>query len=427
MAASPATRHGARGSVGRGCAGWLPIVLLAAGCGGDSLEAEVRACARVAGAKGSANAELVDLIGRVEQQRGLPLQLAPPLGSASDNAAAVLANLYSDPLCVRLRPLLDELLGEPVTSPRRATLLDRDARLIEKTAAAADLPRCRFAPEREYGFFGRMRFLEDAAVATGLLILRSEDAARREQRTASLADMRRALRIAHQLAATRRVEARLLGGTLRGQALRAASRMIEAADWGDAEAERLYSLLRDQLADWPGDGRMLVGERATVLHAYEAIRRGLIDRLLTMKERTQLDEAGRLEPMKSASADAIDADQVGYLRAIETLIAAADKPHHQRNEDLESAMRSVRDGPLLYAQPLFLADLPDAFRLAAEDRARVEGWTLGLALAADLKTPDWRANPATGVEYRAEADAARVTVLLSGEMGERIELPRFQR
>lgn len=408
---------------------YLPLlavaVCLAAGCGGDDFEAEVIAYAEAAGAKATANAELAGLIAEVENERGLPTQLAAPTGPDADNAAVALSAAYEDPLPEELTLTIEALLEARDPSAERTQFVVNHAPLIQRTAAAVDLPRCRFRVGHEYGFFGRMDYLDDVTLAVGLLVLRAEEAGRLGEPTRALADLLRSLRVVQSLSEVRRVEARVLAATLRSRVLRSAERLFVDKFLRRTEAERLYVSLRDQLADWPTDRRMLTGDRAMVIHAYEAIRKGKLHRIVTFAEQRRLAVEGVFDAMRHAPPEQIDADQASYLAAMKRLLADADAPHHARLDAIEEAYAVARAGPMLFADPLFLADLTDTLRLVAEDRARTEAWSIALAAAAELRPPPFRTNPVTGAPYISQRDDQYVRLSNGEATPPSIVLPRL--
>lgn len=397
-------------------------LLLVGGCGGDPLERKVLGFAVPTGALSSENAELVRRVRSIEQAGGLASQLDAPPGNTGDNAAVAIFEAYSDPLHLRLVPIVEELLAEDASPEERATFLETHKQLINKTAAAADLPRVRFDVGHRYGFFARMSYLNDASLAARMLLLRARHAGS-DSSQSGFADLLRALRLGHELGKVQRVEARVLAERLRDESLSVAAEYFGAGRLGRFEAEQLYGRLRDQLADWPADRRALVGERATVIHAYEAIRGGMIERLLTIDERKRLKADGQLARVRAAAPADIDADEARYLNAIGKLLAVAKEPYHERLPAIQEAFEAVAVAPGLFAGPLFLQDLPQAIRAAAMDRARVEAWTLTLAAVAELKPPPFRTSPLTGHPYEAERDTDEVAVTFGDGPYQAIVLP----
>lgn len=403
-------------------AGWLGLVV---GCGQPTVEEKILACSEPTGALASSDRELVDRIRQIEEQRGWPSQLDRPAVANESNAAIALADCYSDPLHLRLRPRVEVLLEPGADSEERAKFLKRHELLIRKTAAAVDRPRCQFEVGHRYGFFAHMGYLDDASLAARLLHLRASRDDLGDRAPETLADLQRSLRVAHWLSRVRRIEARVLACTLREQALDTIRQRIEAGDYQRFEAEQVYSLLRDQLADWPEDRRMLIGERATVMHAYEAIRAGLLGRLITLEERRRLDESGLLERMEAATPQAIDADERGYLLTLQAVIDVSDRSQPIRTMALKTELGRLSTLPTLFARGLFLLDLPDALHRAARDRALVEAWTLALAAAADFKPPPFRLSPLSDKPYEADSLAEGAAILYGEGADDVVELPKL--
>lgn len=391
------------------------IIMIAAlslpGCG-ENLADQITSLSEPTGAKASSLPELVALIAAVEQERGLPQQLVLPLGPDSDNAAAAVSTCYSEPLHVRLTPVVASLLRPDADNALRDEFLAKHELLLSKTAAAVDLPRCQFDVGHAYGFFARMVYLDDVAMASRLRLVAALSAAHAQQGPEALNDVMRSLRLAHQLGKVRNIDARVEAATLRSEALAIGAELFRSGALGRYEAEQLYGVLRDQLSDWPSDRRMLVGERATIIHAYEAIRAGMLGRLVTLEERRKLKSLGRFATLQSAPPDEIDADQIRYLKAVQLLLNAADRPHHERLEVIEEALSIVNAAPTSFAATLFLDDLPEAMRRVADDRTQVEAWTIALATAGNLRIPPFRVNGSTGEAFTAERGADEVVVSL---------------
>ncbi len=385
---------------------WVAAI---AGCGGPTFEERVRAIATPNGALNSADPELPKLIRAVEQQRGLPLQLSGTVATSGEiNTAKALAAIYNPALHVKLAPTVAELLLPTAAPKERHKFLEEHRQLVKRTADAADLPRCVFEIGHELGFFASMYYLDDASMAVRLLLLRSLDAAAKKDRPAALADVLRALRVSHALSRERRVEARALAASLRYESLDLTTEYFSSGLWRRHEADQLYGALREQLTDWPADSRMLIGERATVIHAYEALRAGMLQRIVTLEERRRLGD--RIKALESATRAELDADEARYLRAMQRLIIASESPYPRRAADIGAAMTEINSTPTLFAATLFAKDLPAAIETAALDRATVEAWTLALAAAAELIPPPFGESPLTGKPFDVDQGAERITV-----------------
>jgi hypothetical protein len=385
---------------------WL---LAIAGCGAPTFDEQVLSFATPTSALQSRDPELPKLIRDVEQQRGLPLQLARTEAISSEsNAAVALAEIFSPALHLHLMPRLLPLIAHGAPADKRDEFLLQQKELIEQTAQAVDRPRCVFDIESPKGFFASMSYLDDAALASRLLLLRARQSATNKDRLPAFADVLRSLRVCHALTRERRVEARALAASLRHEALGVANNCFDVGLWRRHEAEQLYALLRQQLSNWPDDGRMLVGERATVIHAYEAIRAGMLDRILTLEEYYRFNH--QIEELAKATTQEVDADEARYLRALERLLDAATTPSLKRANEIDAAMDEIAAAPPLFAATLFTKDLRAAMQTAAHDRATVMAWTLALAAAAELTPPPINTSPVTGVALEVEQNAERLEI-----------------
>lgn len=400
------------------------VAALLAGCGKD-FQQQVETFATPTKALASDNAELVREVRAIQQARGLASQLDRPEANPETNAAAAFAEGYSDDLHLRLTPIVQPLIEptSPVGAEARKAFLRREVLLLDKTGSIIDLPRCQFEVAHRHGFFARMRYLDDAVLASRLMLVRTLHRAAEADLDGAMDDLLRSLRVTHWLSQVRRVEARVLAVRLRQEAFEVASAQFEGRIFRRHEAERLYGALREQLTDWPTERDMLLGDRATVIHAYEAIRAGLLHRLMTQDERTRLSQTDHLQRMRGADAEAIDQDQAYYLAAMGTLLSIADEPHAPRQPAIATALGKLSERPTLFARALFTRDLPDAMQLVAVDRAQCEGWTIALAAAAGLRTPPFRNSPLSGLPYEVDRDANRVEVIHGKSETDTVGLP----
>ncbi|MEO1496592.1 MAG: hypothetical protein AAFV43_05520 [Planctomycetota bacterium] len=403
----------------------LAALAVAIGCGGPPpLDERVRELATLPAASESSSDELRRAIATLRQQRGAPDQLEPAgfKPPASQNSAAQLALVFSDAFRTQISPRVQELVDSGERSPG---LLENHAPVLRRLEAAAALGTCRFATDSPAGYFAPMRYLDDVALAARFELLHSRQSANDGDPAAAMNAWRRAMGWCHRLARVRRVSARVLAATLRAELLNELALQLDARVYGRYEAEQVYGLLRDQLADWPSDRRMLVGDRAMVAHAYEALRIGLLDRMVTLDERKRLRGAGLYDRLMEPEASELDADQTNYLAAMDLLIASAESAYHERVDAVDQAIELARRTPDVAAYDMFLVELPEAMLLVARDRSRCEAWSLALSAAADLVAPKFRTNPVNGLPYEAQVDATRVVVRTQDPRAGDAVCPRF--
>ena len=430
----------------------LLLALGVAGCNrGPTIEDKITRCAELSGAAASGNDELRELLTAVRKSGGTPTQLAAPsigaVGTADSNAAAALADCWTDSLRWELSPKIDKLMRlryEPFSRAEEnhsmeaaatiARFLKTNGQLAKDIADAAERSRCVFPAGHRWGYFATLRYVDEAGLAARIAMLEAVHAGSENDSVAAWQAIDRALRWADWLGRVRRVESRILSATLRAEALGTSEILFFAGVFGRPEAEALYGRLRDTLADWPADSRMLQGDRAVGLHTYEAIRIGLLSRVLTGKERGLLEKQGRLALLENATASDIDQDQANYLRAIALLIGEEMGSHsfgrrqeepafYERLEQFDQANALAGQPPALFAHRLLLADVADSLRLTSRDRGRCEVWCLTLASAANLTMSPYRTNPVTGTEYEIERAGTQVIGHIGDPQAEDVVLP----
>lgn len=385
----------------------------------DSLEPKLLSSAELPAAIDSENAELAQLAKAMQTSGTLPRQLDPPSTDETSNAAvllkASLPNAEKVTLGKRLPwvTLRESMPFDGDTLLVTASVLEKKPELTDQISVASDQPRCAYQVMHIYGAFGPNYYLDDTQIAVRLLMARSYDAALAGENERAIKDLERAFQWTHWLSRVKKPIARVHAATLRSEVFGLVSELMNNGRFHRREAELIYGMLRDQLANWPSDRRMLEGDRAASAHSYEAIRLGLANKILTFEEQRSLERQGELKAFTEASPTALDQDEINYLRAMQLLIEAATAgPFCQRIEAIEKAHQQASMAPNLYADRIFLVDLTDAQRAAAKDRTRCEAWSLALAAAANQTMPNFHIAPINGREYQAEIDASRITIVV---------------
>ncbi|MEX2168109.1 MAG: hypothetical protein WD851_02275 [Pirellulales bacterium] len=403
--------------------------LLAVGCliGCDQpardYETEIAACADLPGARASENSRLQQALRDVELAHRLPQQMIRQPPPDEENAAVALAQVFND----RSREQLDAVTHAAMPTDRfefDEKQLVKVKRLLRRwetervqLAAATKLPRCGFAIDFERGYFAEHPFLTETAVAVRLALLECVPSLVDGDLDAAQRNLSRALRWIGWLADEQLLEAKVLAARLRGEALLA----VEAIAWhplaDPATWRELLKLLQQQLDHWPSDEAGLIGDRARSLHAYEVIRRGMLDLLLTLEERAKLVEDEQLDRLQNLSREAVDLDEALYLETMQKIIALSDVPFFERQPklaELYGKLESQANGrgyPEL-AMRLFLADLVAAQEQLARDRGRYEGWAITLAAAVGDELPPYTTNPLNGHAYEVRRTIQETTITL---------------
>ncbi|MCA9268249.1 MAG: hypothetical protein KDA41_07250, partial [Planctomycetales bacterium] len=222
------------------------------------------------------------------------------------------------------------------------------------------------------------------------------------------------LRVVDRLAGARHLASRLAAMQSRREALALLQAIAGGAATSRLQAERLRNMIAGELAAWPRERDAWIADRAEALHTYEMIRDGQLASLLTEEEMEKHNADG--DALAAAAMRGIDDDEAFYLGSIRRLIDAADQPYYQRRETYEQLRQELKSllptpqYPLL-ADQMFLANIPDAQRLAAADRAWTEAWSVALCIALDeSRAPPFDVNPLTGKPYRIAVEANAVVV-----------------
>ncbi|MEM6654884.1 MAG: hypothetical protein AAF596_03690 [Planctomycetota bacterium] len=391
----------------------LAVAWLVVGCGAriDPQDTLIRGFADAAGAKASPSVDLRDAIAAVEQANGLPDQLVRSEIAPADNAAVLLADQFNDLLRSALVAPVERWLdrerfrfdAEELTRIER--LVDRHADRIKQLVAAAERPDARFPIAAGYGFFASTAYLDDAAIACRFELLTAALRLNEGSVAGATAPLARAAKWIGWLSVEPRLEPRLMAARLRGEWLRAVEAIAEHPSASLADYETLRRVLVEWLDAWPDDARAIAGDRAATVHAYEAIRAGLLDDLATDDERFRLQERGVVVDQPLAS-EIVDADQLAYLRSVGKVIALDRRPYFERADRQQTVsdllMGAGADDGAPLAEELFLPGLPTALETFAIDRAGCELWALALSSAGGFRLPPQRVNPHSGEPYQVE-------------------------
>ena len=395
----------------------LALLIACMGCGDDSLQTRVLNCASLPAAESSPNDQLKRFVAQVRERGQAPDQWDPLPAPAGDDAAKLLAEVLGEPVRLRLTPVVEGFFDEGVLSNDLANqrgidaFLTKNSQLVGAIQQAADSPAFSFDCHHELGFFARLEDLDRIELAVRIHLARASWAIREADAKEALREVRRAMRWCERLSRAPRIEPRVLAASLRAETLDVVHSLFDTGLFAATEAEEIYGDLRGALGAWPKDASSLAGDRAVVMHTYEAIRMGMQDRILTGRELAQLEEEGMLEAIQGASPTDLDQDEVNYLKAMEQLIESSDTmPYFERLAAYEAATRAAKEPPALYAHRLFLVEAVDALRAMAHDRTRCEAWCIVLAQAAELTLPPFRVNPVSGAKYSEIRSDGRVSV-----------------
>ncbi len=400
----------------------VAAALFAAGCGGDGRtrvfdDKLVVRLAELPGAKASKDPELTSAIAQLEEQRGAPWQLAEasaPIPDA-DNVAAGLAEMFSAAEVVELTQKADALYPADAFKFDKIRLekMIRFRQQNQKQLAAIDQalgrPACRFGIDFRRGFFGDMQFVDVVWLGARLEAFQAAELIDEGRASEAMVPLRAMFRLAQLLAAESHVQARLSAGSIRSEAIRVMERIAQLDSASPNELTAMLNIINQQLAAWPPDAAAWIGDRALTVHAYEAIRLGYANFLITPREMELFKAEGILRDLGSATQRVVNEDERFYLAAMDRLIAACDHPFHERlavfsgiREDLH-ALNNTDEFPIAAAR-LFLPEIENGMRRQADDRANCEAAAIALSLAAALPRPPYETHPVTGKPYIVRED-----------------------
>jgi hypothetical protein len=383
------------------------------------------ALAELPALRSSPNRQLASELALVEQDGGLPLQIAPAADGHSRSSrtpASEALHLAFPPLSRQMiaAPLAEIYAGgklalSPVQIERGRELVARHRSASEKFRAALPTEAGGFGSRLADGMLAELGFLEPLTIGCRLEAVAAAVALADKEPQRAMPHLATLLSTARILAEDPNVTTRVAAANLRTDALGVLS-AIASHDAATPETHsRLLELLNQSTTDWPPDARAWRGDRAGGLLVYELVRDGRYLSLLSAEEIRQLDEQRTARAAAQAAARNIDDDEHYYLQVMRQLIDACQHPYCQRTTVLEKircelvAKEQSADYPLV-AATLLLTDFETAHRLQAEDMSRCQGWLIALGAALGQPPPSVPINPLTGSPYTVERTPLSVTV-----------------
>jgi hypothetical protein len=206
------------------------------------------------------------------------------------------------------------------------------------------------------------------------------------------------------LASEKHIVPRIAAVHRRGEALRVMEAIATHPKATLETHRRLSALINDQLADWPTDQAVWIGERAMGMQTYELIRDGYLLSILDDKERSRLKREVGLKRLGKQVAANLDRDELFYLQSMRRAIDACQRPYYRRQRvfpDVENKLESLSESlayPLV-ADLILWQDVQEGHRLQALDRARCEAWSIALAVSVGAPDSPYIINPLTGHRY----------------------------
>lgn len=220
--------------------------------------------------------------------------------------------------------------------------------------------------------------------------------------------------LVNRLGEVKQIRSRLIAASIRKEACRILEATVNDPRCNRTTLVELQRIVQEELAHWPSDAEMWIGDRAIGLYVYEVVRDGLILSVLTDDEIETFRQAGTLKHLTDATQETADEDQLYYLTTMRNLIDLCRRDFHERPllgskivDDLEQ--RETSPNYPIVAGQLLLREVDNALLLQTIDLARIRAWAVALAIALG-EEPQNNLNPITGRPYFVTQTDKAVTV-----------------
>jgi hypothetical protein len=360
----------------------------------------------------------------LEAEQGLPTQVARALPPGHENVATALTKVI-DPLLRRgILERSADLLPQgrfsftPLELAEARQFLSKHRARLNRFYQALDRPQCAFPIDYRLGYFFEPAFVDDVTICCRLLAFAAADLLAKDSVADALRPMEAQFQLAGCMGRERHLGARLSAVGLRAEALLVMEAIANHPDSRHVDLQSLSSILQRELSHWPADAEAMIGDRALTLHAYECLRRGLLDWILTADERKRFREELTLDSLGDIALVAIDQDEQFYLETMRRHVELCREPYFRRRGELaklsarldQSRTSAIHGDYPHFAALLFLPGMDQAHETLARDRARCEAMAIALEIAIGRDPPDYTINPHNGRPYEIVRESQRVVV-----------------
>ncbi len=411
--------------------GMVLVLLLAGGCRRPSASSpEPEPLYHLPLLKQSRDPKLREHFQRLSRRGELPWQLRDVPVPPAENAAEELAQLFPTQ---KPQQVFDSLAGFFPASPlledalrleQAAAQVRRWQEQLQRARRAMLRPRCVFAIPYDKCLEAELSFIYRVRAAARLAVLQAVEAAAGQRPEEALDHLLLALRLAAALQGHKHPVVQLQAALARAEALEALQGVLSRFSWSSGQLGRVLDVLQRAKADLPSDAQAWVVDRTLGLHFYELLRAGAWNQIITPKD---LDRLGTqlAQRLRFATQATLQQDEAYYLDAMEQLIALAARPYHQRRADLTRLEKKWRADAQRYpaAAVLLLPDVLPGMAQQALDRARLQGWILGLQQALGREGPQVVLSPFTGRPYQIIQRQRYLVVLGTGAAPGQPEVP----
>ena len=420
------------------------VCAIVCGCRDSQSTAEMhdmlRDYGRLPGLRQTTHDGLRDELARIEEESATPEQLMSGGIPDNNNVAVALSELFAERKLSTILERSTEIYPpdgfrfDPLRLQRAADFVNRHRRQLDNLRRALKRNQCDLRLDHLKGYAADTSFIELVRICGRLEAFHVAELLAAGKRAEAIHSLSSMLTLARWLGAEKHAVARLQAAFLRSEAWDVLSAVAEHRETTDETIVQLEQLVSDHLAVWPDDRDAWVGDRALGMHAYEMIRAGHLQSLLTVDELKMFSDEGIGGELAVAVHRHLDEDQMYYLSTMRRLIDGCRRPYYERKqlfEQLRSDLqqRSGRSDYPFIAARLLLIDVERGHQIQAQDRALAEGWAVALALAVGHDAP-FTLNPLTGRPYHVSVEETRVVVSDTAAIGSdgdrRLVVPRVR-
>ncbi len=365
---------------------------------------------RLPGLRATTDRELRDELARLEREEATPELMTRQAASSEDNVAAGLASLFP---AADLPQLLEQSAALFPSATFTFGSQELESAVQFKNAYNRQRLEARKALQRAECDFGicytdgldvEPPSAQAARLCARLEAFEAADCLSKSDVKGALRCGQQMLRLATCLADVADVTIRVHGAYTRTEGLAVLQEVVQQPGCRRADLEQLAATFADQLAGWPSDAKAWRGDRAMGLYAYELVRAGKADTLLTQEEAEHFQKKGILPHFSVITKLTVDRDERFYLQTMRQLIDSCSRPYYTRQKvfaDLHNELqgRSQSTEYPIVAGRLLLTAVRQGQEVQAQDRANCEAWALALARATGQPAPPYQINPLTGKDF----------------------------
>ncbi len=410
----------------------LWLALLAAGCSHRpaSSPPEPEPLYRLPHLKQSNHPKLQEHFQQLSRRGELPWQLRDVPVPPAENAAGELTQLFP-----RQKP---QQVFDSLTTFFPAAPLLEDALRLEQAAAqvrrweqelqrarqAMLRPRCVFAIQYRKCLEADLSFLYRVRAAARLAVLQAVEAAAQQRPEESLDHLLLALRLSAALQGHKHPVVRLQAALARAEVLETLQEVLMRFSWSSDQLGRLLDVLQRTESTLPHDASAWVVDRTLGMHFYELLQAGAWNQIVTPQDVKRLGTE-LAQRLRFATPAVLEQDEAYYLDQMQRLITLASRPYPQRRQALSELEKKWRADAQHYpaAAVLLLPDVLPGMARQALDRARLQGWILGLQQALGRESPGVVLSPFTGRPYQVLKRKRYLVVLGTGAAPGEPEVP----